>query len=167
MNETRLTTQGDVIVGKVSKEGVAVLITSVRPPQMEPLEIQIQRLDTQTIDRNPAPAPKAIAKKGITGRSQSIEHGKLVGSKGTTIAAAGDIPLQIVAHVQNRGDVPFTDTLWGGFLGSSLAIEALSVLPAIEFDGGKIEYKTLDASGGEPPWATDGALCGSRGQALP
>jgi hypothetical protein len=167
MKELRLRAVGDVIVSRVSKEGAAVLLTSMRPPDMAPLEIQIQRLDTRTVDRNPEAAPpKAVEKTGITGSAG--------GSKGANPAAlakissiSGDVRLQIVGHIQNRGDVPFIDTLWAGFLGSGLSIEALSVAAVGAFDGGKIEYKTLDATGGETPWATDAALCGSRGRGLP
>jgi hypothetical protein len=167
MTGLRLRATGDVIVGRVSREGAAVLLTSMRPPDMAPLEIQIQRLDTRTVDRNPeAAAPKAVEKTGITGSAGGAKSGK-ASALAQISSISGDVRLQIVGHIQNRGDVPFIDTLWAGFLGSGLSIEALSVAAAGAFEGGKIEYKTLDATGGETPWASDAALCGSRGRGLP
>jgi hypothetical protein len=73
----------------------------------------------------------------------------------------------MIAHIRNRGDVPFGDDTWAGRLGRGHSIEAFWVEPQEMLAPGDIEYKGLTATGFETPWLTDSAICGTRGMATP
>ncbi len=84
-----------------------------------------------------------------------------------TAARRTGLPLQIVTHVRNRGDMSFADTEWAGRIGAGLWIEAFAVSPLEAIAAGDIEYKGLTATGIETPWISNGLSCGTRGMSVP
>jgi hypothetical protein len=141
---------GDKLVAKVVQAAAPVLLTSIRTPDMAPLLIAVENLDTRP-DQAPSapltavpPMPAAIEPSDTT-----------------------EIPLRIMAHIQNKGDVPFIDEAWAGLAGQRLAVEGFSITPLKKIDASEVECKALTATRSETPWVNGGALCGSRGKGLP
>ncbi len=80
--------------------------------------------------------------------------------------APGAVPLQIMAHVRQLGDLHFCTGAVAP-LGSGLWIEAL-IVRAMDAEGaGLVEYRGATADGFESPWLTEPLLCGSRGRGTP
>jgi GT2 family glycosyltransferase/glycosyltransferase involved in cell wall biosynthesis len=73
----------------------------------------------------------------------------------------------IVAHIQGLGDQTFTGDDWAGAIGQNLWIEGFGIVPEEGLAPEEIEYKGVAANGWETPWFAGGALCGTRGQAMP
>lgn len=72
--------------------------------------------------------------------------------------------LNVVAHIEGKGDVAFPGGDWAGLPGSNLRIEGLAILPEGDVGPGDIEYKILGADGVEGPWTPAGSFCGTRGR---
>jgi hypothetical protein len=83
-----------------------------------------------------------------------------------TEAAVG-LPLEIAAHVRNRGDMTFTRSAWAGRIDKGLWIESFSIHPLETIAASEIEYKSLTSSGFETPWISDAKLCGTQGMGVP
>jgi hypothetical protein len=80
---------------------------------------------------------------------------------------SGMLRVQITAHVQNRGDLPFVAPGWAGCVGEHLWIEAFTINPLEGFLPEEIEYKALTGTGFETPWVAGGTMCGTRGTSNP
>ncbi|MBV9586875.1 MAG: hypothetical protein JO213_18530 [Alphaproteobacteria bacterium] len=136
---------GDMLVAKVIDQPVTVLLTSVGAAGMQPLAVDVNRLDprsdsatTETHARDERPGP-----------------------------AEEPLRVQVTAHISNRGDVVFIDTDWAGRLGRGMSIEAFSVVPLERLGAADIEYKGLTGAGFESPWLSNGEACGTRGMGIP
>ncbi len=81
--------------------------------------------------------------------------------------AAGQKVMDMVAHIQGRGDVGALLGDWLGERGSKRWIEGFAVSPAHEVPPQDIEYQAVLGRGWLSPWAEGGQFCGSRGMALP
>ena len=81
-------------------------------------------------------------------------------------AAAGEM-MDMVAHIQSRGDVgvKLGDRL--GEVGSRRWIEGFAIAPAEAIAMADIEYQAVLGRGWLSPWVEGGQFCGSRGMALP
>jgi len=154
----------DVFVVRVAAAAATVLVTSLRAEKMAPLEIEVRRLDAPNgvsaavlqhseAPPNPAPPPQL--------------YGANPAAKGGEAGETHGVRVQIVAHVQNRGDLLFTGPGWAGCVGQRLAIEAFSIHPLDRLTAEQIEYKAYTATGIETAWVSGGALCGTRGIAVP
>lgn len=82
-------------------------------------------------------------------------------------AAAGQTVMDMVAHIQGRGDVGALLGEWLGERGSKRWIEGFAVSPAHDVPPQDIEYQAVLGRGWLSPWAEGGQFCGSRGMALP
>ncbi len=140
---------GDRLVAKVTEPVAPILLTSIRLPDMAPLLIAVENLDARA--ELGASAPAVVAPPAPVAIPVS-----------TT-----EIPLRIVAHIQNKGDLPFIDAPWAGLAGQRLAIEGFSITPLRKIAASEVECKALSATRSETPWVSDGALCGTRGKGLP
>lgn len=178
---TWLFRSNDFLVAKITGNGNAVVLTSIRTQNLPALEMEARRLD------GPAQAPTAVAATTGTTPVTTAPAGALpvappppvpVPPKNPApapVAAPGYRPSsalrvvrsQIVAHIQNRGDLPFVDVPWAGCLGQRLAIEAFLIQPLEHILPDQIEYKALTANGTETPWITGNNVCGSRGMGVP
>jgi hypothetical protein len=144
-----LTDWNDQIVAKVNGPSVLVSLMSVLMPGMIPLEIEIQRLDQPRGDSASsveAPPRQELPPLPTTEKS---------------------LPLSIVAHVQNQGDMDFSEEQWIGLPGLNLWIESLAISPKAGLSPDLIEYQAITATGVETPWVTGGTLCGTRGIGVP
>jgi GT2 family glycosyltransferase/glycosyltransferase involved in cell wall biosynthesis len=168
-NDTWLYERRDVLVVKVASTPTMVLVTSLRAAGMPPLELTLERLD---VKREPPPlagllthqaAPAAAA---INGQPQ---HAPAAPAPAAYLDQDGRRMLraQVMAHLRNRGDTTYVDTLWAGAPGESLPIEAFSIVPLEGVTPDQIEYKGLTSTGVETPWISGGAICGTRGMDVP
>jgi hypothetical protein len=75
--------------------------------------------------------------------------------------------MDMVAHIQGRGDVGALLGEWLGEPGSKRWIEGFAVAPTHDISAADIEYQAVLGRGWLSPWAEGGQFCGSRGMALP
>jgi hypothetical protein len=75
--------------------------------------------------------------------------------------------MDMVAHIQGRGDVGALLGEWLGEAGSKQWIEGFAVAPAKDVVPADIEYQAVLGRGWLSPWVEGGQFCGSRGMALP
>lgn len=75
--------------------------------------------------------------------------------------------MEMVAHIQERGDVGAMLGEWLGERGSKKWIEGFGISPAHELTAADIEYQAVLGRGWLSPWVEGGQFCGSRGMALP
>jgi len=75
--------------------------------------------------------------------------------------------MEIVAHVQERGDVGAMLGGWVGERGSKRWIEGFGIAPLSAVSLKDIEYQAVLGRGWLSPWVEGGQFCGSRGMALP
>lgn len=158
----------DVLIIKVRSSPTHMLLTSVRTPGMAPLEVSVERIDTPRQAHTPALAAPG-REVGVALQASEPASG---------LATPGALPrrdiggrrlcrVQTTVHVQHRGDLTFVDEAWAGAPGELLFVEAFSLLPLDDLAPDQIEYSTVTASGVESPWMSNGAMCGTRGIAVP
>ena len=128
---------GDALVAKITGATATLVLTSVRAPGGLALAIEVDRLD-----------------------------GKRAAAPVTAPVEPQSLRTEILAHVRNRGDMPFANVEWAGRVGSGLWIEAFAVKPLEGIGAGDIEYKGLTRTGIETPWIGNGGLCGTRGMSV-
>jgi hypothetical protein len=75
--------------------------------------------------------------------------------------------MDMVAHIQERGDVGALIGEWLGERGSKKWIEGFGISPTKEVLAKDIEYQAVLGRGWLSPWVEGGQFCGSRGMALP
>jgi GT2 family glycosyltransferase/glycosyltransferase involved in cell wall biosynthesis len=154
----------DMLVVKVKATPALVLLTSLRGPGMEGLELAVERLDGRPTRRDKAPppalaAPAAFNPPALIARPSPDPAPEIRLPKG--------LRTEITLHLSRRGDVAYRDALWARASGESLPIEAFSIAPLEGVSPDQIEYKALSASGAETPWIAGGDFCGTRGVRLP
>jgi GT2 family glycosyltransferase/glycosyltransferase involved in cell wall biosynthesis len=151
--------QRDLLVMKVKAGPTLVILTSVRSEGMAPLEITVERLDNrQRKARAPAPAAAAAAPPAPL----ALQAPAALGA-----APKQALPIEVMAHISNRGDVAFADGYWAGAPAEGLPIEAFQIRAREGIAPKDLEYKALTASGVETPWVSSGEFCGTRGAGLP
>ena len=76
--------------------------------------------------------------------------------------------MEMVAHIQERGDVGAMLGEWLGERGSKKWIEGFGISPVQEITAAEdLEYQAVLGRGWLSPWVEGGQFCGSRGMALP
>ncbi len=88
-------------------------------------------------------------------------------AKAALPAPAAPKTVDIVAHIQTRGDVGVRFGEWLGVRGSKHWIEGFGIAPSQGIALSDIEYQVVLGRGWLSPWAEGGQYCGSRGMALP
>jgi hypothetical protein len=139
-----LARSSDTIIVRISGDSVSLMLTSVRSPGSAVLTINVQRIDTE---------PRPVTPE-------------LQGSEVATDGAPGVHQAQILAHVENFGDIYFNDG-WAGFIGQKLCIEAFAIVSIGRLEPDLIEYCGVTADGFQTPWLSNQILCGSRGRGMP
>jgi hypothetical protein len=81
--------------------------------------------------------------------------------------AAAPTVMEMVAHIQERGDVGAMLGDWLGERGSKRWIEGFGLAPTKLVEPKDIEYQAVLGRGWLSPWVEGGQFCGSRGMALP
>jgi GT2 family glycosyltransferase/glycosyltransferase involved in cell wall biosynthesis len=134
-----LTSASDTFIVRISGANVALLLTSVRLPTSSVLTINVQKIDTP-------PEPSEQSSQAAAG-------------------ALGISPVQVMAHIENFGDIYFNDGRVG-FSGQKLRIEAFAILSVSQLAPDLIEYCGVMADGYQTPWLSNQVLCGSRGRGM-
>ena len=75
--------------------------------------------------------------------------------------------MEMVAHIQERGDIGAMFGEWLGEPGSRRWIEGFGLSPAKGIAAKDIEYQAVLGRGWLSPWVEGGQFCGSRAMALP
>jgi GT2 family glycosyltransferase len=144
-----LSEPNDQIVALVTEASAVVVLTSVLVPGMTPLEIEVQRLGPAeapaTFPAQHAPAPTSLPQ----------------------LPTLQSIQLEVIAHVQNHGDMTFGESQWAGLEGQGLWIESFAISPLENISADMIEYKAVTSTGVETPWVSGGQSCGTRGIGVP
>ncbi len=81
--------------------------------------------------------------------------------------AAQPDAVDLLAHIQGRGDVGAHFGEWVGERGSGQWIEGFAIAPTQGVALADIEYQAVLGRGWLSPWTEGGQFCGSRGMALP
>ena len=82
-------------------------------------------------------------------------------------AATAPAVMEMVAHIQERGDVGAMIGDWLGEKGSQRWIEGFGIAPTKLLLPKDLEYQAVLGKGWLSPWVEGGQFCGSRGMALP
>lgn len=82
-------------------------------------------------------------------------------------APARGAVMEMVAHIQERGDVGAMFGEWLGEAGSKRWIEGFGLAPVKGITPRDIEYQAVLGRGWLSPWVEGGQFCGSRAMALP
>jgi len=142
---------GDAALVRVTGGPAQVLVTVYQLPEAQGggPNLQVLRL----ADGTPAVPGQAALRQARTG--------------GQAGAGAGPVLVDMIAHIQGRGDVGAKLGEWLGEQGSKRWIEGFAVAPAKDVAPGDVEYQAVLGRGWLSPWAEGGQFCGSRGMALP
>jgi hypothetical protein len=137
---------GDAALVRVTSGPAQLLVTVYQGPAGEHTapNLQVMRLlEGAGGQKQPAPAPAPAAD------------------------APAPVVMDMVAHIQGRGDIGALLGDWLGERGSKRWIEGFAVSPAQAVPPQDIEYQAVLGRGWLSPWAEGGQFCGSRGMALP
>ncbi len=149
---------GDAALVRVVGGSANVLVTIYRSPGSPPEGApNLQVLPLLTGETG---APRTLA---LANASQSAPLDPLP----TPTVPTPRIPVDIVAHIQTRGDVGAKFGEWLGVRGSGKWIEGFGIAPTNGMDLADIEYQVVLGRGWMSPWVEGGQFCGSRGMALP
>ena len=150
--------EGGTVAVKIPSERGHLLVTTYRLDGQAaiPIEIQLARMDRPVQAMQAATAPPAAGLAAEAG-----------GPRTPPAAAAGEVPTEIVLHIERVGDRRFGGGEWIGTRGQKRRIEAFSVRPLEKLTPGEVEYKAFGPGGRETPWVSAAKLCGTRGRGIP
>jgi hypothetical protein len=142
--ETWLGHEGGTVLVKSPPGGGHLLVTAYGlGAQIVPVpDIEVRRLDR--------PRPDGVGLRSVKAAGEP-----------------GEIPTELVVHIERLGDRRFPGEGWAGNRGEKLRIEAFSIRPIDTLAARDIEFKALGPNRRQTPWVTDAKLCGTRGQGLP
>jgi len=117
---------------------------------------------------NPAETAPHLQVLPLIGDVPSMIEGPVAQTVPTALLQpAAPRPVDVVAHVQTRGDVGVVFGEWLGEQGSGKWIEGFAIAPLEGVALSDIEYQVVLGRGWLSPWTEGGQYCGSRGMALP
>ncbi|HQT45857.1 MAG TPA: hypothetical protein PLY97_01430 [Acidocella sp.] len=139
-----LNADGDAALVRVRKGPAQVLVTIYQMPNQPDSAPKLQV--RQLLAGNDMPAPAEAA-----------------------VPAAAETPVRVdlMAHIQSRGDVGAKFGQWLGERGSNNWIEGFALNAPEGFDVADLSYQAVLGRGWLSPWVEAGQYCGSRGMALP
>jgi hypothetical protein len=120
--------------------------------------------------------------QGAAETAPSLQVLKLIDPSGQPVGAgAPDVPvpaieapsrrapevMDLLAHIQGRGDTGGKLDQWLGVVGSKAWIEGFAIAPTRDVAPDDIEYQAVLGRGWLSPWVDGGQFCGSRGMGLP
>jgi hypothetical protein len=141
-----LNADGDAALVRVRRGPAQVLVTIYQLPNL------------------PDAAPKLQVRQLLTANEMPVA------------AAAANIPtpppaaaqqMDVLAHIQTRGDVGSKFGDWLGERGSNNWIEGFAIAAPEGIDAAELNYQAVLGRGWLSPWVEAGQYCGSRGMALP
>jgi hypothetical protein len=132
---------GDLIVVRSPASGGQLTVTVFGPPgqQMQAASIAVRRLNRAEVTAPIVPATARVARER-------------------------EIPFEVLAHIERRGDQVFSSSGWIGTRGSRLRIEGFLVRPFDGLAAADLEYRIQGPDGGEAPWTSSPQFCGTRGR---
>ena len=152
-----LTATGDAALVRVAEGPAQIMVTIYQSKNASDgaPNLQVRQLVEPTADApaNPAPANPAAA--------------HVAPASAPTVPAEMRKAMDMIAHIQGRGDVGCMLGDWMGEQGSRAWIEGFAVAPTQDVLPADIEYQAVLGRGWLSPWAEGGQFCGSRGMALP
>jgi hypothetical protein len=123
------------------------------------------------------PAQVLVTIYQLPGQTESppkLEVRQLLGDSGAPVAAAASPAaptprerMDMLAHIQTRGDVGAKFGSWLGERGSQNWIEGFAIAAPDGVDATELSYQAVLGRGWLSPWVEAGQYCGSRGMALP
>jgi len=143
--------EGGTVILRSPDEGGLVIMTVYGGSEQSELLFDLQRLDGPESPPEP-PAPSTVR--------PSREPAAVA-------AEGGDVPTEVLLHIERAGDRLFPGRGWVGALGRRMRIEAFSIRPLDRLVPSDIEMKGFLPNGGETAWVPGGVLCGTRGRGLP
>jgi hypothetical protein len=120
-----------------------------------------------TIYASPAPGADSAPRLQLLRLSPGTVDGALPGTAGQGHEQIGPRSADIVAHIQDAGDIDGRLGDWIGTRRSGRWIEGFSIVPPQGILPEEIEYRAVLGRDRLSPWLAGGAFCGSRGLALP
>ncbi|HET9019924.1 MAG TPA: hypothetical protein VFN46_10065 [Acetobacteraceae bacterium] len=152
---------GDAALVRVLNGPAQILVTIYQAPNAAEgaaPSLQVLRLLEPIAGAPPAgrPAPPAVAAAPAPAQPQAPAP-----------ARGPQRVMEMVAHIQERGDVGAMLGEWMGERGSKKWIEGFGISPTHEITPADIEYQAVLGRGWLSPWVEGGQYCGSRGMALP
>jgi hypothetical protein len=145
---------GDAALVRVTGGPAQVLVTIYQAPDLSDGAPNVQVLRLSDAPSAAMPRPSA---GGVAPMPAQAGQGQ-VGAQKT---------MDMLAHIQGRGDVGALLGDWLGEKGSKRWIEGFAVAPAHEVTPADIEYQAVLGRDWLSPWVEGGQFCGSRGMALP
>ncbi len=164
-----LSAAGDAALVRVSNGPAQLLVTiyqSLGAGEGTAPNIQVMRL----LD-GPASGPGAAAPAGggVGAAGAAAANGPAPAPAVAVRAPvrSGPAIMEMVAHIQERGDVGAMLGDWLGERGSRRWIEGFGLSPTRAITPKDIEYQGVLGQGWLSPWVEGGQFCGSRAMALP
>jgi len=152
-----LSANGDAALVRVS-QGPAQLLVTIYQSQAggegSAPNIQVMRLLEWSAAAAGRPAPRPA------------EEAPPAPLRAPAPARTGNV-MEMVAHIQERGDVGAMLGDWLGERGSKRWIEGFGLSPTARVAPKDIEYQAVLGQGWLSPWVEGGQFCGSRAMALP
>jgi hypothetical protein len=100
-------------------------------------------------------------------RLQVMRLAQGVATPATPPVVAAPVAMDVLAHIQTRGDVGTTFGDWLGESGSGNWIEGIAISAPEGIAPEDLSYQAVLGRGWLSPWVAAGEYCGSRGMALP
>jgi hypothetical protein len=120
-----------------------------------------------TIYAAPAPGEAYVPRLQLLRLNPGSEGGASPSTTGQMRELIGSRSAEIIAHIQDVGDVEGRLGEWIGTPRSGRWIEGFSISPQQGILPEEIEYRAVLGRDWLSPWQAGGAFCGSRGLALP
>jgi len=140
--------------GWLSADGDAALVRIRRAPAQ--VLVTVYQLPNQ-----PDSAPKLQVRQLLGGSPAAAEQPQ------PAPPVAPQDRMDVLAHIQTRGDVGAKFGTWLGEKGSKNWIEGFAIAAPEGVDPADISYQAVLGRGWLSPWVESGQYCGSRGMALP
>lgn len=164
-----LSAQGDAALVKVRKGPAQLLVTVYQMagmPDAAP-RLQVMRLGGQS---QAGGAQAGGAQAG--GAGQKAPQGPPAAQPAASAPQGPQQPqarevMDVLAHIQTRGDVGAKFGAWLGEPGSGKWIEGIAIAAPKDIPPEDLSYQVVLGRGWLSPWVEAGEYCGSRGMALP
>jgi hypothetical protein len=141
-----LNADGDAALVRVKRGPAQVLVTIYQLPNMPDAAPKLQVRQLLNAAEMPVPANAAMV---------------------PTPPPKPASQMDVLAHIQTRGDVGAKFGDWLGERGSNNWIEGFAIAAPEGMDGADLNYQAVLGRGWLSPWVEAGQYCGSRGMALP
>ena len=162
---------GDAALVRVLNGPAQILVTIYQAPNAgegAAPNLQVLRL------LEPAPGASAAGRQAPPPAAAAPSQAQMAQAQMAQAPAAAGAPargpqrvMEMVAHIQERGDVGVMLGDWMGERGSKKWIEGFGISPIHEITPADLEYQAVLGRGWLSPWVEGGQYCGSRGMALP